>query len=88
MEGKDRRDRNGAPVLSEGAWLSTGNTVMWRSYTGRLSCRCVPTGFLPSALSVPPSEITKVMVSWRGVRPISSPKSIIIKAERTFIGNM
>ncbi len=74
-----------APVVSEGGWLSTGNTVMCRSYTGRLSrswvLPLVPVG-IPSLqhiaeLSVSPSEITKVMVSWRGVSPISSPKTTI-----------
>ena len=73
--------RSGPPVKSEGGWLSTGNTVMRRSYTGRL-CWAVPLvlpGFPPSQhaadFSVSPSEITKVMVSRRGVSPISSPKS-------------
>lgn len=73
--------RDGLPVVSEGGWLSTGNTVICRSYTGRLSL--VLAG-LPSLqhraeFSASPSEMTKVMVSWRGVSPISCPETTIIE---------
>lgn len=75
------------PVVSEGGWLSTGSTMIWRSYTGRL-CLCWGIPLLltlrsPSqhraGFSVPPSDITKVIVSWRGVSPISSPETTTTK---------
>lgn len=76
---KVRRSR----VSSVGGWLSTGNTVMCRSYTGRVCLRwavlLVLTGLPPlqhkASVSASPSEMTKVTVSWRGASPISTSET-------------
>lgn len=78
-------------VSSVGGWLSTGNTVTCRSYTGRVwwAVLLILTGLPPlqhkASVSVSSSEMTKVMVSWRGVSPISTSKNTNVKKVLTEI---